>query len=1335
MSSFLEVLGGQGMPSSRDDAEAIRKFLDTNPAWLNEDQIHIERLFADRLEVNRQGFIVASPGFGKTRVHIGVIAALTSHFCSKNRLFVWVTINDKTVRKNLGELKTCLPGRFDEEGIAVYSGNDADQITDKTRIFVTTPTKLQRIIRGEIKHNLAAHIRPDTVFLPDETHVTITDLRNIATQYFRQHNCVDLGVTATPAFSDGRTVGDIAYGGQEPFYVLPTRVAVQRGYNCQMGFGIYDVRIKVDKDEIVRSAPAGTDGALLQRYVRKQVAIASLDARIKAMVTSWGTDRNPYTGKPLFKTKTIDFLPSQISAEDAAKAYNDMYGHLMPEGKKVAAFIHSDMTADEQKKVLDAHKAGNIYVITNVRCLAAAHDDVEVENVSVIWETQSELLLQQEIGRAFRYNHQDPDKFAYLRQWVDLRTNPKAVLITEALDSYDPLVRFNFPKIEAETKEAVVVHLGGISYTMCSTPHALQSITKLAKLRRDSKQILPPAPDSYLSVDNVISTIRGNKPLLKPREYVRLRKLFMAIERSFQQQAEHHDEIAEVVVKDENFADGSFKVKAVYAGTPLGNMLHVNFDDLHSLFATYPDGSYTKLSDVHYEAPVLEPVSKGLYIDSGEARILMRNLSRKAKVDFSGKEQDMLIAYLNACPNESKKTSIGISTKTVDGNVKFHAEELARYVFQRLIANSTNIKPADGTKYLELKKQFDKNYRTSKLHLAVECNATIVKNALEKFGFDFTDQFTTKKLMVDNVGFLFDVAAEEIRSNIKLSVPGELDHIVMYQVEPGIIAVTIQCNKQNITFKYSIDKDGRLERISYSDEVPKPRWDYSNVFYEGNYYVSDAGKVFADINVLPFRLKEGFVNGNYFDGIRYDVDKHNQHKNALPHFIPATEEDVRKLLAKHDISATEEDITEFLKKIPSRCKRMSAKFSTSVSSAGIPDHNFHDDFRIGPIKQRMSILWSAMAYDDDKVKDVIAAIPEYEVVRYFEMVRQVSQTTGSGLEAVENGFADTYIAAKGDLFMECDDVKILEALKALGFDTDNQDAKNLSMIFLAIGRHIITGKLEPSPEEREARSDISIYRNINDDIYVEIRSGTRDTLVLHFIYTDDKLFLHRIGDVGSIGPSGYEIYEGSFQFSGHDKAFFQFNEFVYFALQAYGGDDFKDIKYNEKLQEKHLNAIPGFVPITEEAITALLRKHQVPADRERVKQFVKSIKALCKDIHEHTLGAVGDDDDDDEPTYHYYCEDFEGASLGLLWSARTIDLDKVDRIKPAIAEHEVLKSFGMKREASPLAALEAAISEPAKLAKLLQEKPKEKDSKPNTAHSFLKGFTTELTAQRAFVRA
>ncbi len=237
----------------------------------------------------------------------------------------------------------------------------------------------------------------------------LTDLRK------RFPSMALLGLTATPTHTDVRKRGWLAR-------LFPQGIAYQIGARDLMAAGILarpkfeDIRTEVtpsfDDREFQRWR--GSFGDLPEDIVER---LASNRERNDLIVSTYASGQRKYG-------KTLIFADRWVQCEYLREALrrrkiraDAVYSHV--DADPGSAEARNRRTADENKRVLEAFRAGELDVLVNVRMLTEGTDVPDVQTVFLTRQTTSQILLTQMIGRSLRGPKVGGTESAHIVSFID----------------------------------------------------------------------------------------------------------------------------------------------------------------------------------------------------------------------------------------------------------------------------------------------------------------------------------------------------------------------------------------------------------------------------------------------------------------------------------------------------------------------------------------------------------------------------------------------------------------------------------------------------------------------------------------------------------------------------------------------------------------------------------------------------------------------------------------------------------------------------------------------------------------------------------------------------
>ena len=249
---------------------------------------------------------------------------------------------------------------------------------------------------------------PDFIFL-DEAQGALSELRQGLLQGLPE-SVQQFGLTATPAYSYRKSLEKAGY---KESYRLPFEVAVARSllssyHNILLE--IEDPDRRIDTIEMVK-------GDYDPQQIEKLMRDHSVMEAVKNFIRHW---RHPETGETFFQRKGVISCCSVMHAAYTAQELNKEFGREMANGLNFSEPIWStskfvgNMSRDDRNAIIARHRSGHTRFITTKDLLLTGHDDKKIDTVLNLRPTASMVLVPQRGGRAVRFDHDNPDKEAWI---------------------------------------------------------------------------------------------------------------------------------------------------------------------------------------------------------------------------------------------------------------------------------------------------------------------------------------------------------------------------------------------------------------------------------------------------------------------------------------------------------------------------------------------------------------------------------------------------------------------------------------------------------------------------------------------------------------------------------------------------------------------------------------------------------------------------------------------------------------------------------------------------------------------------------------------------------
>jgi superfamily II DNA or RNA helicase len=375
--------------------EAIRKYLETDNIqfdYQTEISANTAKYIGDG---NNNGVIVAATGLGKT-VAMGSISRALIEAFPNERILVLAPTKD-LVGQSYDDFVDVVV--IDPNKIGLYHSdigrNERREALGK-QVLITT-------IQSYTKLSSAGIIKPDDFLLLniDEAHKangpqTKQQLSNIITEIYT------LAWTATDKFADGTDVGEQLFNKKNDYiFHEPLDIAIQKGRLCEVANII--LRTNVDASDL-------PIGELTQAQQEKLASRIGRDEKAIELSLNYVDEKTGIA----FKDQTSVWYCSGVKhAEAVAKKLNAAHG------PGYAEVISGDTPKNERKRLIAAHKSGELKALCNADLLIAGYNNKRASLCYILRDVQSESNFVQMVGRITRLFDEMPDKFSFVISLID----------------------------------------------------------------------------------------------------------------------------------------------------------------------------------------------------------------------------------------------------------------------------------------------------------------------------------------------------------------------------------------------------------------------------------------------------------------------------------------------------------------------------------------------------------------------------------------------------------------------------------------------------------------------------------------------------------------------------------------------------------------------------------------------------------------------------------------------------------------------------------------------------------------------------------------------------
>ncbi|GEM_PF-1145545 len=223
----------------------------------------------------------------------------------------------------------------------------------------------------------------------DEVHTSLSPKRSETVQKFP--DALKLGFTATAEYSESKKVSDLL---PDEIHRMNIREAVEEGLISS--FSAMVARTNVDLSKVSLTSA----GEYKEEELAKAVNIAG---RNKAAVELY---------QKRFASETaVAYCVNIKHAEAVARAFN--------EAGVTAEVVSGDTPRTEQRRILQEYKQGKIKVICNADILIPGFDEPRASVCLNLRPTRSRVIAEQRGGRVLRTYKKQPNKHAYVVDFID----------------------------------------------------------------------------------------------------------------------------------------------------------------------------------------------------------------------------------------------------------------------------------------------------------------------------------------------------------------------------------------------------------------------------------------------------------------------------------------------------------------------------------------------------------------------------------------------------------------------------------------------------------------------------------------------------------------------------------------------------------------------------------------------------------------------------------------------------------------------------------------------------------------------------------------------------
>lgn len=320
----------------------------------------------------------------------------------------------------------------------------------------------------------------------DEVHKSLTPKRVEMVKRFP--NAIRFGFTATPRYSQEKHVGNLL--GTE-IHSMTVREAVEEGLLASLS--VYIAKTEIDLSSVRVTQLGNYDDEDLERAV-------NIASRNMAAVDLY---KNMFLGQ-----KGISYCVSVRHAEDLARRFN--------ENGVSAAVVSGYQTREEQGGILEKFQSGEIKMICNADILIEGFDEPEVTVCLNLRPTTSPVVAEQRAGRVLRTDPNNPQKHAYIVDFIDQFANPDCFPIAFAqilqaahiFRKTDTSPGSGYPSQGEGTEHYPQIEITGIKVITVA-----EEVMSLVRQMESQKYNRP--DENWLSISAVCHMFRLSKPTVR----------------------------------------------------------------------------------------------------------------------------------------------------------------------------------------------------------------------------------------------------------------------------------------------------------------------------------------------------------------------------------------------------------------------------------------------------------------------------------------------------------------------------------------------------------------------------------------------------------------------------------------------------------------------------------------------------------------------------------------------------------------------------------------------------------------------------------------------------
>lgn len=352
---------------------------------------------------DKEGYVKLPTGVGKTVLFSQVIEALN--------LKTLVVVPSKILINQTGEKL--------EEFTNVEFGKYFQDIKDlsKNVTIITYPSLVLAMERGEINP------KDYGVMILDEVHKGLGDKTG---ETIGKFDCVKLGFTATPQYSENKNVENIL---KNKIHEMTIIEGVREGLINRFKSVFAFTETDISKVPINRNNEY--DESALEKAI-------NIESRNLSAVQLY---KEMFSGQ-----SAIAYCSGVMHSNDLADLFNK---------NGIRAMAISGKTSKEERKlILDKFNNGEIKVLCNAKLLIEGFDEPRASVALNLHPTFSKVDAEQRAGRVLRLDKNNPEKWGYIVDFIDKNSQKNALTFPEIartaeIEYQNPPEEFN---IEAQKK-------------------------------------------------------------------------------------------------------------------------------------------------------------------------------------------------------------------------------------------------------------------------------------------------------------------------------------------------------------------------------------------------------------------------------------------------------------------------------------------------------------------------------------------------------------------------------------------------------------------------------------------------------------------------------------------------------------------------------------------------------------------------------------------------------------------------------------------------------------------------------------------------------------------